>query len=146
MPGVMPLSLMIQFSDNERRFWLGLMAVPAGLILAPLAFFCAAYVSWGCHSDAPMAMTFPYPMLLHLAGVEMPDVVGLLILAVQFPFYLVVLATARDRGQFVRRLLGISAAHLCALAVCFVLWWLASDKTTLRSDTPAAATRPIRTA
>jgi hypothetical protein len=108
---------MISLSQGERRFCLGLLAVPVGILMDVFYFFVAMVLSSG-HSIVPLILLFPYSAIPQRFGFAPSGVLNGLLGIAQFPAYCLIMATVRRPHQLITRLVGICVAHAITVAVC----------------------------
>jgi hypothetical protein len=106
--------------EIKRESWIVvkrvLLAILIGVLITPLLFALAGILSAACHCITPITVLFPYAAitLKKLSA----DSIALVLIAIQFPIYAVVLGRWRWKKVVVLSLLAVhAAATLVSLAV-----------------------------
>jgi hypothetical protein len=96
-----------------------LIAIAIGIILTVVFFALAGFFGGACHCVTPTAIFFPYAAIVF--GITSWDSVGLVLIALEFPLYAIVLIVVRGIKwwaiSFAILLLGHTVALLVGLKV-----------------------------
>lgn len=96
-----------------------LRAILVGALLTVLLFALAGFLGGACHCLTPTTLLFPYgALILSRFGLES---IGLLTMALQFPFYAIVLAKVNEWERRTVVFVGLFAAHVVAALLCLKL-------------------------
>ena len=93
-----------------------------GVLATPLCWIAGAFMSGGGHSYAAMIIYFPWAMLLDLSFEGLPWwAVIAPVFAAQYPLYGFLFGYSIERRKVAPALTALAAAHLAAVAICFMI-------------------------
>ena len=104
------------------KYWQVWLSVFVGCLLTPALFLLAALLSGGGHSLDSVIIVFPYSMLLGLAFERVGRIPGMMLLAVQYPVYGLILGLAKRNGVFLICFLSLLVLHVIAAMACLTLY------------------------
>jgi hypothetical protein len=108
------------YGTNLNRILLPLLAVLAGTLLTAFAFLLAGFASGACHCSRPIALAFPYASIIW--GSTKAEWLGGAIMAIQFPFYAVIIALAKSRLLRFRCALILFVIHVFGVIVALFVY------------------------
>lgn len=103
---------------KNRTVWLSFLA---GCLVTPVLYLLAALYSGGGHSLISVIMMFPYGMLWGLIFKGIVEWPGIILLALQFPVYGLVLGIARMKNRLSRYVLALLILHALVSTLALVI-------------------------
>jgi hypothetical protein len=99
-----------------------LLSILIGCLVTPILYLLAAFYSGGGHSLSSVIIAFPYGMVWGLIFKGIIEWPGLILLALQYPLYGLVIGIARVRNRSALYVLVLLILHGVVSALGFLMW------------------------